>query len=580
MHLSLMLALLQQPAAPAQAPFPIAKVVVTPATAEIQVGQTIRLTGQALDSAGKQVPGSKVAWFAGGTEGSVDSTGLVTGGYSGHVRVYAVGLVLGQNGQKMTEVVITVLPEPPARVAVTPAPAKLVVGTHLTLLGTAYSKHDDVRHDPVTFASSNLRVAAVTPDGAVHAVAPGRANVTATAGPATATLAIQVVANTIAKLAVEPAATSVRTGDGVRFAAQAKDAAGKPVRDVAVQWSLAAGSGVAEIDPQGAFVGEGPRSYTGTPAGGRRPPGPEERHRRLRRERRVPPQADRRIHGDRLGWGAQLLRLPGPRLHHRRRHRLDAGDRHPRPLPPEGSRTLAGRADRGRPLSPRHHGEGRARLPRLLERRADHPRRGQRDEGRQPGEPAARVAIQVRSERHVRACGAALGPRIRTGDAHRLARREIRVRRGRGLRRPALQGAGGRQQPHLRPHARDRRVGHRAPYGGRLVRADRRRRPQRLGRGRYALPRQLPGRGARARRVRRAERRPTAAGPRDQLDSHGRLDRAPAAHAVRLGGGGPPSARTSVHRRSASRSAARVVAPRSGWAGRRPWGASGRGRWP
>ncbi|OLC07710.1 MAG: hypothetical protein AUH42_02990 [Gemmatimonadetes bacterium 13_1_40CM_70_11] len=274
MHLSLVLALLQQPTTPAQPPFPIAKVVVAPTTAAIQVGQTVQLTGQALDSAGKPVPGAKVAWFAGGTEGSVDSTGIVTGGYSGHVRVYAVGIIPGKNGQTMTEVVVTVLPEPPARVVITPAPTKLAVGTRLTLLGTAYSKHEDVRHDPVTFTSSNPRVATVTPDGAVHALAPGRVTITATAGggagAATAILAVQVVTNPIAKLAVEPAATSVRTGDVVRFAVQARDAGGKPVRDVAVQWSLAAGPGVAEIDQQGAFVAELPGSYTVTASVGTR----------------------------------------------------------------------------------------------------------------------------------------------------------------------------------------------------------------------------------------------------------------------------------------------------------------------
>src|SRR2546428_13971038 len=142
MHLSLVLGLVQQPAPPAQPPFQIAKVVVAPTTAAIQVGQTVQLTGQALDSAGKPVPGAKVAWFAGGTEGSVDSTGIVTGGYSGHVRVYAVGLGLGQNGQKMTGVVIPVLPEPPPRVAATPAPAKLIGRTLLHLPGTAYSKNE------------------------------------------------------------------------------------------------------------------------------------------------------------------------------------------------------------------------------------------------------------------------------------------------------------------------------------------------------------------------------------------------------------------------------------------------------
>src|SRR2546425_4066918 len=175
--------MLQQPAAPPQPPppFPIAKVVVTPPTAEIQVGQTVQLSGQPLDSLGKRVPGAKVEWFAGGTEGSVDSNGVVTGGYSGHVRVYAVGVIPNQRGQTITQVVITVLPEPPARVVITPAATKLVVGTRLPLVGTPYSKHDDVRHDPVTFTSSNPRVATVTPDGAVHALSPGRATITATA---------------------------------------------------------------------------------------------------------------------------------------------------------------------------------------------------------------------------------------------------------------------------------------------------------------------------------------------------------------------------------------------------------------
>src|SRR2546428_8090554 len=101
MHLSLVLALLQQPVPPAQPPFPIAKVVVAPTTAAIQVGQTVQLTGQALDSAGKPVPGAKVAWFAGGTEGSVDSTGIVTGGYSRAGRGYAGGRIPRRNGQAL-----------------------------------------------------------------------------------------------------------------------------------------------------------------------------------------------------------------------------------------------------------------------------------------------------------------------------------------------------------------------------------------------------------------------------------------------------------------------------------------------
>src|SRR5439155_1200538 len=130
MHLSpLLLALLQQPAAPSLPPSPVVKVEITPAGGEIQIGQTLQLSARALDGA---------------------------------------------------------------------------------------------RHDPVSFTSNTPRVASVTNDGVLRALAPGRATVSATAGPVTRALAIQVVANTVARVTIEPAATSVRTGDVVRLTVTAK----------------------------------------------------------------------------------------------------------------------------------------------------------------------------------------------------------------------------------------------------------------------------------------------------------------------------------------------------------------------
>ncbi|PYO35489.1 MAG: hypothetical protein DMD74_07135, partial [Gemmatimonadetes bacterium] len=216
MHLSpLLLALLQQPAAPSLPPSPVVKVEITPAGGEIQIGQTLQLSARALDAGGQPVANARIYWFVGSDNGEVDSTGLVTAGYAGPLRVGAVAAVLGTQGQQINFAVYRILPEPPARVEVTPAPSKVVVGTRLTLVGTAYSAHDDARHDPVSFTSNTPRVASVTNDGVLRALAPGRATVSATAGPVTRALAIQVVANTVARVTIEPAATSVRTGDVV-----------------------------------------------------------------------------------------------------------------------------------------------------------------------------------------------------------------------------------------------------------------------------------------------------------------------------------------------------------------------------
>ncbi len=262
MHPAVLLALLQQPAT--QASFPIAKIEISPPVAEVEVGQKVQLAARALDATGQPVNNAVVEWFVATDQGSVDSTGLVTGGYAGYVRVAAVASLPGQQGQKIEFALVHVLPESPARIDIVPAPAKVVAGTRLTFVGVAYSRHGDRRADLVSFGSSNPRVAAVTADGRLHAIAPGRATITAKAGPAATTLALRVQPNTVARLAIEPATGAVRTGDVVRFAAIAKDAGRRPIQDVPVEWAVAAsgGGGVAQIDPTGAFVAETPGTYT------------------------------------------------------------------------------------------------------------------------------------------------------------------------------------------------------------------------------------------------------------------------------------------------------------------------------
>jgi hypothetical protein len=263
MAIALLLALVQQPAATVPAS-PVARVEVTPARAEIQIGQTVRLSGRALDAAGNPVTGARIAWFAGGGEGSVDSTGLVLGGYRGTVQVRAVGSVAGKSGSAFGESVVTVLPAPAARIEVRPVVSRVATGTRLTLSGVAYSAQNDRRDDAVRFVSSAPRVLSVSADGRLSALAPGRATITARAGGAAVPMTVDVVANPVARLAIDPAGQSVRAGDVVRFQARPTDASGKPVRNLAIRWSLAAVSpaGVAQVDDDGAFVAETPGRYT------------------------------------------------------------------------------------------------------------------------------------------------------------------------------------------------------------------------------------------------------------------------------------------------------------------------------
>ena len=261
MFVTVMLALLQQ-GAPAPAPA-IARVEVSPAAAEIKVGETLQLSARALDSAGREVSGARIQWFSVGDGGSADSAGVVHAGYTGTVRATAVAST-GEGQPTLGQAIVRILPQDAARVEIEPRPARLVAGSQFTLGGTAYSAQNDRRADRLAFSSSDARVAAITPDGRLTAVAPGRATITARAGAAAATYVVEVLPGTISGVTVAPSAESVRTGDVVRFTARATSAAGRPVPDAAVRWSVAAmgEGGAAQIDADGAFVAETPGKYT------------------------------------------------------------------------------------------------------------------------------------------------------------------------------------------------------------------------------------------------------------------------------------------------------------------------------
>jgi hypothetical protein len=261
----LSLVVLQQPTSTTVPAPQIAKVEVQPSGGEVPIGGKMKFAARALDASGQVVTGAEIGWFVGGDVGDVDSTGEFTGGYQGYARVTAVGFVRGvQGSQVFGTALVHVLPEPPARIALDPRPARLVAGSRLTISAAAFSRHGDRRSDQVMFTSSNPRVATVTNDGRLRAVAAGRATITATAGPATETLALQVLSNTIARVTVEPATSNVRTGDVVKFAATARGAAGRPLGDAAVDWAVSAGPGVSLIDPSGTFVAELAGDYTVT----------------------------------------------------------------------------------------------------------------------------------------------------------------------------------------------------------------------------------------------------------------------------------------------------------------------------
>jgi hypothetical protein len=265
---TLMLAAVLQQPAQQPPPSPVAQIRVTPAAPVIAAHDSLQLTAEALDAQGRPVPGARIlfrpagGWF----EGTVDSTGLVHSGTTGTLPVSVVAVVPGSR-PALRRVEVRMVPGPAARVDVTPARARLVVGQRLRLSGAAFSAAGHASPEPVAWTSSLPSVARVDAAGALEALAPGRARVTATAGTASGVVEVEVVPDDVARLEITPATHAARTGDVVRFRVTARDAQGREIPGLTPVFAFSPGEGA--IDPDGAFVGYEARAYTVTALLGR-----------------------------------------------------------------------------------------------------------------------------------------------------------------------------------------------------------------------------------------------------------------------------------------------------------------------
>ncbi|HKV75979.1 MAG TPA: Ig-like domain-containing protein [Gemmatimonadales bacterium] len=266
----LLMVQVQQPATPAPPAMasPVANLTVTPASATLVPGDTLRLVAVATDSAGKPVESARIRFNgAGGRfEGKVDSTGLVSAGSTGTIPVIAVAMVPGAK-PVVRRIEVKIVAGPAARLAIGAGPAKLVAGQTVRLSATSWSVDGDQRDDRAVWTSSNPAVLKVQASGAVTAVAAGKATLTAAVGSITDKRAITVVANTIARVLLKPASSTAKQGDVIRFTAQPLDAAGHEVAGLTPSWSMSPGQG--EIDQDGAFVGYEAGDYVVTASYGR-----------------------------------------------------------------------------------------------------------------------------------------------------------------------------------------------------------------------------------------------------------------------------------------------------------------------
>jgi hypothetical protein len=245
------------------------RLVITPSTRSVVAGDSVQFAAQLVDESGKPVPDSRVTFRSAGFpfEGRIDSTGKFVAGAVGTLPIAVIGIVPGAK-PIVQRLEISMVPGPATLVDVSPRPTRLAVGQRVHLAGTAFSKVHDRRADRVTFASDKPSVLRVASDGAVQALAPGKAVISATAGAASEKIPVEVIATPIASVEVQPASSHLRTGDVVHLRAIPRDAQGREIKGLTPSWLFTPGNGL--VDDEGAFVAYQPGTYQVTASFGAR----------------------------------------------------------------------------------------------------------------------------------------------------------------------------------------------------------------------------------------------------------------------------------------------------------------------
>src|SRR2546427_203441 len=186
----------------------VASVTVSPATATLQVGQTVQLTATPQDASGTPLAGRVVTWASSNTAAAtVSASGLVTGVAAGAATITATSE--GKSGTTA----ITVSTVPVASVTVSPATASLQVGQTVQLTATPQDASGAaLTGRVVTWASSNPAAATVNGSGLVTGAGAGSATITATSEGKSATAAVTGTSVPGASGTVSPATAHVKSG--------------------------------------------------------------------------------------------------------------------------------------------------------------------------------------------------------------------------------------------------------------------------------------------------------------------------------------------------------------------------------
>src|SRR6266496_3833718 len=231
---------------PPPPPPPVATVTVSPSSAAIHVGDTLRLSATLRDSAGNPLSGRTITWSSDSAAvASVSGSGLVTGLRAG------TAIIRATSEGKSGTATITVTVVPVASVTVTPGTAGIRVSDTLRLRATLRdSAGNTLTGRTITWSSDSAAVATVNSSGLVTGLKAGTATIRATSEGKSSTATITVTLAPVASVTVSPSTVTLQVGGTAQLTATLKDSAGRTLSGRTITWSSDSAS-VATVSASG-----------------------------------------------------------------------------------------------------------------------------------------------------------------------------------------------------------------------------------------------------------------------------------------------------------------------------------------
>jgi uncharacterized protein YjdB len=248
-------------------PSPVATVVVNPSSATVVSGATVTLTAQTRDAAGGVLPDRAISWASSNPSvASVSATGEVAASaYVGPLTRTAT--IVATSEGKSAEAIISVGPIPAASLVITPATARITVGTILEIsAGIFDASGAALTGRTVAWTSSDTAVVTISAAGVATArpyAGPAERNATITASldGQTASATITVLPVAVAAVAVSPDTSTLSAGAMQQFVATLTDAAGTVLTGRVITWTLS--DSIATVSAEGLVTIQ---NYTGADA--------------------------------------------------------------------------------------------------------------------------------------------------------------------------------------------------------------------------------------------------------------------------------------------------------------------------